>query len=935
MESVLKQAHISPDQIQCLIIGTTAFINAVVEQDTRRLKPVAVLRLSKSFLQEIPPFSGWPPGLAQVCDGYLGYIDGGLAIDGSEEAPVNLSQARDHCKKIKALGISSVVIAGIFSPIDQTFKQEDRVRDVVLDELPDADVVCSHEVANIGFKERENASILNASIIRFARHTVTAFRLAMEQLGLTCPLYLTQNDGTVVDSETAARVPIRTFSSGATNSMRGAAYLCGRESTATEPIIVVDIGGTTTDVGILEKSGFPRQSPAYVSVAGIEVNYNMPLLYSIGLGGGSIVRKQVGRVTVGPDSVGQNLLSASLAFGGDTMTATDISVAAGRATLGTTEVVSKVPRDTVSQSERQVRVLLEGAVDKVKTSPEPMMVLLVGGGSIIAPSDLKGASRIFKPFHHDVANAVGAATSKVGGTVDIVQSTARQTQAQATAYAKTLAIHRAEAAGAIASSIQVVEVDTIPLQYVANQVRTIVKAVGELDAHPIERKGKPEIRWTHSSERLLDKQEDRKYHPQQGILTLPDPLHYRPSIVRDDSGALVWEISTTDLQYLSWGMYVLGCGGGGNPESTRGLLQRLLQEGHVIRVVDASALSLDAVVYCGGHMGSPAVSVERLAATETVDAIRVLMDYLHHDSFDAVISLEIGGANGLEPFLLGCSKYFNRPVVDGDWMGRAYPTYWQTTLAAYQPGHLVPCAIDSGDGNSIIMTRASCDEIVDRALRGSCAEMGSRVGMAARPMTGEQVQRYGIINSCSLAWRIGRCIATAQATNSISTVAEAIVTEAGGHEAATILFRGKIMAVERRLYKGHSYGEIVVRSMPPQEVELGYQSAAERGDELRIPFKNENILAEYTDRQGHTRVMASVPDLIAVIDTGTGRALGVPEYRYGVQVTVLGISCSRRWIDAPLGLRIGGPAAFGFDIEYHPIGTHRQPRSVLDEFAPD
>ena len=329
-------------------------------------------------------------------------------------------------------------------------------------------------------------------------------------------------------------------------------------------------------------------------------------------------------------------------------------------------------------------------------------------------------------------------------------------------------------------------------------------------------------------------------------------------------------------------------------------------------------------------MGSPAVSVERLASTETIGAVKVLMEYLQHDQFDAIMGLEIGGANGLEPFLLGSSKYFDRPVIDADWMGRAYPTYWQTTLAAYKPGELVPCAIDSGDGNSIIMTRAATDEIVDRALRGSCTEMGSRVGMAARPTTGARVKSYGIINSCSLAWRIGRCIAIAQVTNTVSRVAESIVSEVGGQESAKILFRGRIASVERRLHKGHSYGEVVITATAREGTET---KAAVEGGSLRIPFKNENIMAKH-DGERDKRVIVSVPDLIAVLDAGTGRALGVPEYRYGVHVVVLGIPCSPRWVESPLGLKIGGPGAFGFDIKYVPLGAYKEPVSVLAEFAP-
>ena len=123
------------------------------------------------------------------------------------------------------------------------------MRRIIRRELPDVDVVCSSDVSNIGFLERENAAILNASILKFARKTIKGFRAAMKRLDLHCVLYLTQNDGTLIDAPSAASLPIRTFSSGPTNSMRGAAYL-GLSNFSTTgkktSTIVVDVGGTTT-----------------------------------------------------------------------------------------------------------------------------------------------------------------------------------------------------------------------------------------------------------------------------------------------------------------------------------------------------------------------------------------------------------------------------------------------------------------------------------------------------------------------------------------------------------------------------------------------------------------------------------------------------------------------------------------------------------------
>ena len=153
------------------------------------------------------------------------------------------------------------------------------------------------------------------------------------------------------------------------------------------------------------------------------------------------------------------------------------------------------------------------------------------------------------------------------------------------------------------------------------------------------------------------------------------------------------------------------------------------------------------------------------------------------------------------------------------------------------------------------------------------------------------------------------------------------------------------MAVERRLFKGHSYGEITIQQIQKNEVEdrrppttadscSSSATAVATGGVLKIPFKNENIYAKHVSETGEEKYIAMVPDLISVLDTQSGRAIGVPEFRYGLMATVLGIACSPRWTDTPKGLEIGGPAAFGYkDLKYKPLGTYVQPKSVVLEFA--
>ncbi|KAI7037425.1 hypothetical protein KC352_g46855, partial [Hortaea werneckii] len=123
-----------------------------------------------------------------------------------------------------------------------------------------------------------------------------------------------------------------------------------------------------------------------------------------------------------------------------------------------------------------------------------------------------------------------------------------------------------------------------------------------------------------------------------------DPKTYKPTVVKNEQTHIQeWHITETDINYLADGCYVLGCAGGGSPAASRIQLRDMLRAGHKMKVIDASALNESANIYWGGHMGSPATSNERLQSLETVHAFYALMEYLRHDSFDAVMGLEIGG----------------------------------------------------------------------------------------------------------------------------------------------------------------------------------------------------------------------------------------------------------------------------------------------------
>lgn len=143
----------------------------------------------------------------------------------------------------------------------------------------------SSDIGQMGLLERENSAIVNASLRGLAQRTVEAFKTALKRLGLTAALFITQNDGTLMSCDMAARYPVLTFNSGATNSMRGAAYLSGERDA-----IVVDIGGTSTDIGRLA-NGLTVDSATDVELSGgVMTNFRMPDVCCFNLGGGTIVQ---------------------------------------------------------------------------------------------------------------------------------------------------------------------------------------------------------------------------------------------------------------------------------------------------------------------------------------------------------------------------------------------------------------------------------------------------------------------------------------------------------------------------------------------------------------------------------------------------------------------------------------------------------------------
>ncbi len=471
LRTLIADSGVEAADVQGVMIGTTHFTNAVVE--AKRLMPTACIRLGLPATQALPPMVDWPNRLRQALGDHHFLVHGGHEFDGREISPLDPDEVRRVAQEIRNRAIRSVAISSVFSPVNDDFEQ--RAAEIVTEELPDAAISLSHEIGRIGLLERENATIMNACLRDLAVHIVEAFHTALAEFGIEAPVYLSQNDGTLMSVDFAERYPVATFASGPTNSMRGAAFLSGILDCA-----VVDIGGTTSDVGVLHH-GFPREASIAVEIGGVRTNFRMPDVFSFGLGGGSLVRDN-GELTIGPDSVGYELTERALVFGGDELTTTDIAVAARLAEIGDPDRVASLDGGLVERAVQLIEASIAESVDRMKTSADDIPVVVVGGGSILLGERLAGASEVVKPEHFAVANAIGAAIAQIGGEVDRVFSLESMPREEALQQAKDEATEKAVAAGASAGTVHIVDVEEVPLAYLpSNATRIHVKAVGELE----------------------------------------------------------------------------------------------------------------------------------------------------------------------------------------------------------------------------------------------------------------------------------------------------------------------------------------------------------------------------------------------------------------------------------------------------------------------
>jgi DUF917 family protein len=285
--------------------------------------------------------------------------------------------------------------------------------------------------------------------------------------------------------------------------------------------------------------------------------------------------------------------------------------------------------------------------------------------------------------------------------------------------------------------------------------------------------------------------------------------------------------------------------------------------------------------------------VEKLpAGNEMTNALRA-MEGLLGQRATHTMPLEIGGLNSMTPIIAAAQT--SLPLIDGDGMGRAFPEL-QMLLPTLGGIEATPLSMTDERGNSVTL-RAIDNSWAERIARSVTIEMGCSSAVSLYVMTGRQVKDFMVPGTLSLCERVGRSIREASESHADPVQAVADVLD------GSILFTGKIVDVKRRTDGGFARGEATLKGI-----------GSDAGTGFEVSFQNENLLA-----RRNSTVIASVPDLICLLDTQTGEPVTTETLRYGLRVTVLGVPSDPRW-RTPAGLDLAGPRYFGYDHEYVPIG---------------
>jgi len=404
--------------------------------------------------------------------------------------------------------------------------------------------------------------------------------------------------------------------------------------------------------------------------------------------------------------------------------------------------------------------------------------------------------------------------------------------------------------------------------------------------------------------------------------------HEDPVVVRHN-GRLEWILSEDDIGYIALGACLLAAGGGGSQLQLKYQTHRLISNNTKIRIISTESMidtDLSVMVAC---FGAPAPLNERLAASEKY---RKVFEFLSEElkkenkTITSLISVEIGGLNSLTPLYVG--GVLNLPVIDGDYMGRAFPKLYMTTPFWYG-GRITPLIMVGDYGEPLTLTTYPKDyEDGEIILRNKAISCGLDTAITGMPATREQLKKFLIMASMSRCYFLGRALSKAK-EDKVSPLKYIEENEGG-----KLIFTGKIMDTHTTNEKGYTFSYIKIIGL---EKFKGFNLFVRAQNEMVVAYKYPENISEFNEYTKEKYMIAVVPDIITLVNSDTYEPILVEEVKYGLKVTILAIPCDEL-LSTDIALGFCGPKAFGVDVSNPKQFLLKKPqkrtKSVFEEYKP-
>ena len=356
-------------------------------------------------------------------------------------------------------------------------------------------------------------------------------------------------------------------------------------------------------------------------------------------------------------------------------------------------------------------------------------------------------------------------------------------------------------------------------------------------------------------------------------------------------------IDSQAVEDIALGATFLGAGGGGATYATELQIKQLLDSGKSVNLLHIDDLEDDEIVAPCGWLGAPGTQKEKLPSGYEGQLGLKALEAALGKKVAAIMPIEIGGQNGIAPFLIAAQT--GLPVLDGDGMGRAFPQSNMVTFNIYGMPATPAVATDTHGNNIVLNTYDS--RTLEKFVRELAVAMGGHCHLFDYPMTAASIRRYAVPGTITTAWSIGATIRRARETKSSPFDAlDEYLKSTEGYSYIETLHEGKIVDVDRRFEGGFLVGDVTVSDQGQQ-------------DDLRVQFQNEFIFAE---RGG--QILASVPDIVAILDRDTARPINTESLKYGQRVAVVATRVPDI-LRTEHALSFVGPQAFGLPFEYTSI----------------